>query len=240
MIAPSDVIKDREAFAARLNEAMEDAGYPEHGRATALAKQFEMTPKGGSKWLRGETMPESQKLATLATWLKVSVLWLWQGVGNKSLTQALEALPICIQDNSQTQVPVINWVQAGSWTQINDLEPEEVITWLPSYPEAGENGFGLIVTGESMQPYFLEGDLIYVNPDLASNANNGDLVIALCNGNEQATFKKLVIDGWDKYLVALNKDWIGKKVIELSDDCKIEGVVVGQLRQINKRTFRTY
>ena len=122
-------------------------------------------------------------------------------------------------------VPVISWVQAGEWTEAIDI-------FSPGYGEsyeeteacAGPHSFWLRVKGDSMtSPVGLsvpEGYLIRVEPD--STPENGSLVIAKLENQEEATFKKLVIDAGNKYLKPLNPD---HKIIHINGNCRIVGVV---------------
>lgn len=131
------------------------------------------------------------------------------------------------------RVPVISWVQAGSLTTtdivIKDTEVEE---WLPPNEDCGKNGYGLRVVGNSMSPNFLPGDRIYINPDIQTfDLQTNDLVIVSCFGESEATFKKLIIEGNNKYLQPLNPSW-PDQIIKLTEDCKLVGRVVGLYRKI--------
>lgn len=130
-------------------------------------------------------------------------------------------------------VPVISWVAAGSFSPIETvLRDAEVDEYLPPIKECGKNGYGLIVTGYSMSPKFEPEDRIYVNPDFqVSDLKTGDLVIVSCTGDNEATFKQLVIEGTTKYLQPLNPKW-DEKVIKLSEGCRLVGKVVGLYRKI--------
>lgn len=130
-------------------------------------------------------------------------------------------------------IPVISWVQAGAWTTVEavpaDTQFEE---WLPPNPKCGKNGYGLVVSGESMLPDFRPGDKIYVNPDFQiANLKTSDLVIVSCQGDSEATFKKLIVESGNMYLQPLNPDW-PEKTITLEDGCKLVGKVVGLYRDI--------
>jgi SOS-response transcriptional repressor LexA len=59
----------------------------------------------------------------------------------------------------------------------------------------------------------------------------GDLVIIACYGETEATFKKLIIEGDNKYLQPLNPNW-PEQIIKLSEDCRLVGKVVGLYRKI--------
>lgn len=76
--------------------------------------------------------------------------------------------------------------------------------------DIGPRGFGLWLRGQSMAPFFNEGDLVIVDPDEAPRP--GDYVIA-SNGKDEATFKKFRPRGIDENgqevfeLVPLNDDF---------------------------------
>lgn len=128
---------------------------------------------------------------------------------------------------------MISWVEAGTWTSIESVPTgTEFHEWLPPNPKCGKNGYGLIVRGESMSPKFEPEDRIYVNPDIpVSDLKTGDLVIVSCEGEKEATFKKLVIETDGMYLEPLNPKW-HEKIMELHDGCKLVGKVVGMYRDV--------
>ncbi|MFV5384162.1 LexA family protein [Acinetobacter junii] len=130
-------------------------------------------------------------------------------------------------------IPVISWVQAGTWTSTeaipSDTQFEE---WLPPNPKCGKHGYGLEVVGESMLPDFRPSDKIYVNPDFQiSDLKTGDLVIVACDGETEATFKKLIVESNGMYLEPLNPKWL-EKIMELREGCKLVGKVVGLYRDV--------
>lgn len=138
--------------------------------------------------------------------------------------------PMPLVDKS---IPVISWVQAGTWTSTEsipvDMQFEE---WLPPNPKCGKHGYGLKVVGESMLPDFRPRDKIYVNPDFQiSDLKTGDLVIVACNEETEATFKKLIVESNGMYLEPLNPKWLGK-IMELREGCKLIGKVVGLYRDV--------
>lgn len=130
-------------------------------------------------------------------------------------------------------IPVISWVQAGSWTTVDSVPAgTQFEEWLPPNPKCGKNGYGLEVVGESMLPDFRPGDKIYVNPDFQiTDLKTGDLVIVSCQGDSEATFKKLIVESGNMYLQPLNPDW-PEKTIALEDGCKLVGKVVGLYRDV--------
>lgn len=76
---------ERKAFAARLNEALDEIQFPMkgYGRQQSLADRMHVSQKGARKWLEGEAMPEQFRVVDLARWLDVNFEWLATGHGAK-------------------------------------------------------------------------------------------------------------------------------------------------------------
>lgn len=131
-------------------------------------------------------------------------------------------------------VPIISWIQARNlrYTEII-IKDCEITEWLPPNNDSGKNGYGLKIIGNSMSPFFLPDDRIYVNPDIQTfDLKTGDLVIVACVGDSEATFRKLIIEGSSKYVQPLNPDW-PEQITKLTDDCQLIGKVVGLYRKIS-------
>lgn len=216
------------SFHKRLQQKMEEKGVT----PAALARAASVSSVAAGKWFHGESEPKAGKLKLIAEFLGVTDDWLLTGKGSPSkldnnidLSQKipLEGRPI----------PVISWVAAGSFTPIETvLRDAEVDEYLPPIKECGKNGYGLVVVGNSMKPDFKPSDRIYVNPDIQTfDLQTDDLVIIACSGETEATFKKLIIEGGDKYLQPLNPDW-PEQIIKLTEDCRLVGKVVGLYRKI--------
>ena len=216
------------SFHERLKQKMEEKGVT----PAALARAASVSPVAAGKWVHGESEPKAAKLKLIADFLGVTDDWLLTGKGSPSkldnnidLSQKipLEGRPI----------PVISWVAAGSLSSIETvLKDTEIDEWLPPNKDCGKSGYGLKVTGMSMSPYFLPDDRIYVNPEVQTfDLQTGDLVIIACYGETEATFKKLIIEGDNKYLQPLNPNW-PEQIIKLSEDCRLVGKVVGLYRKI--------
>ncbi|MEQ1292374.1 S24 family peptidase [Acinetobacter johnsonii] len=230
--------KVKEEFSKRLHTAMDAAGYPARGRARVLSQKFSISDKGAGKWLNADAIPETSKIPLLASFLKINAEWLISGAGDmfpneapnhKNLdTNVSEPIPLIGK-----LVPVISWVQAGSWTTVEAVPAgTEFEEWLPPNPKCGKHGYGLEVSGESMLPDFRPSDKIYVNPDFqVSDLKTGDLVIVSCEGDKAATFKKLIVETDNMYLQPLNPEW-SEKAIALEDGCKLVGKVVGLYRDV--------
>ncbi|MCG8412799.1 MAG: helix-turn-helix domain-containing protein [Pseudomonadales bacterium] len=68
----------RDAFAARLRQALDEAGYS-GAQLKELAQIFEVTPQAVRKWLGGESLPSSTRIAEVASILGVRRSWLLDG-----------------------------------------------------------------------------------------------------------------------------------------------------------------
>lgn len=216
------------SFHLRLQEKLKEKGY----KPADLARAAEVSGVAAGKWIHGDSQPKAGKLKLIARFLDVSDDWLLTGReasprldNNVDLFQRIpfEGRP----------VPVISWVAAGAFDPIQTvLKDAEIDEYLPPIKECGKNGYGLVVTGISMSPKFEPEDRIYVNPDFqVSDLKTGDLVIVSCTGDNEATFKQLIIEGTTKYLKPLNPKW-DEQIIKLTEDCRLVGKVVGLYRKI--------
>jgi SOS-response transcriptional repressor LexA len=126
-----------------------------------------------------------------------------------------------LHEKESYDVPLISWVAAGGFTEVTDWLADEEVKITTTY-KARKHTFALIVDGQSMQPKFPSGCTIIVEPE--EKAVNGSYVVVRQNGDQEATFKQLVIEGGVTYLKALNPEW-PKRIIEMMPDAVIIGVV---------------
>lgn len=186
-----------------------------------------------------------RNIVEIAQALNVNPDWLATGEGsmeNKPTIDELRNEIAKIEQNSKKDlqksqvlsmskpVPVINWIAAGSWTETNPTTLDDVIDYLPRPIGLSDDGFCLIVRGESMMPEFKPDEIIYVEPNFdTQNLQNGDLVVVQESHNNEATFKQLVIGETsnDIYLRPLNKNWHEQRMIPKSE-WRLIGKVVGK------------
>lgn len=175
--------------------------------------------------------PRQENVERIAKALGVSAEWLWKGEAKP---------PVLINEQSNVEtgpnvrgfVPLISWVQAGAWCEMQEpFELDDVEAWLPCVVSHSSSTFALRVRGLSMfNPHerrsFREGDIIYVDP--AKDYENGSLVIAKLADSREATFKQLVIEGDRRFLKPMNPSW-PDPIIELPADATICGVVVSKV-----------
>jgi SOS-response transcriptional repressor LexA len=94
---------------------------------------------------------------------------------------------------------------------------------LPCPVRCSKDTFVLRVRGESMEPKFHDGDLIFVDPQVSPDS--GKYVVVRIEDSHEATFKQLIVEGDRQYLKALNPDW-PHRIIEVNSNATICGVVV--------------
>ena len=118
-------------------------------------------------------------------------------------------------------VPLISWVQAGDFVDPQaQTTPGYAETWVETSATNSGNAFALVVSGDSMEPEFRDGDIITVDPDRAPVSGN---FVVVKNGHE-ATFKQLVNDGSSVFLKPLNDRY---PILDMTGiEFRIVGVVV--------------
>lgn len=88
-------------------------------------------------------------------------------------------LPKC----SEKPIPVISWVHAGD---LMNVPPDQIYDeYVTTSINTSDNAFGLIVSGDSMEPRFFEEDIIIVDPLIMPKT--GDYCVAMIY--DEATFK---------------------------------------------------
>jgi len=122
----------------------------------------------------------------------------------------------------KSRVPLINYIQAGHWSEIKDhFEPLE---WIDTTLKASINTFALRVIGDSMTnpfgaPSIPEGFIVIIDPEI--QAKHGSIVVARLENSNEAMIKQLIIDGPHRYLKPLNPNY---RTIEITENCVICGV----------------
>lgn len=126
----------------------------------------------------------------------------------------------------RSTVPLISWVRAGGWGEIDDHQPDtsERVDIYHSRPS--HYAFALTVEGDSMTApsgiSFPDGCVIVVDPERSAKA--GDYVVAKDVDTQRATFKRLMTDSGRWYLRPLNS---GYPTIEIDDPAhRVIGVAI--------------
>ncbi len=137
-----------------------------------------------SQYVNGKSNPDNEKIFLLSKVFGVSEAWLLgYDVPRYKVTEEFDK---DIAPKPQgLKIPVLGTVAAGiPISAVEDILDYEEIP--QSWQNQGEF-FGLKIKGDSMKPDINDGDTVIVKQQ--STANNGDVVIALVNGDD-ATCKK--------------------------------------------------
>ncbi|AUQ42548.1 LexA family transcriptional regulator [Yersinia ruckeri] len=170
-------------------------------------------------WEKDLNVPKGESLIKLAKFFNTSEGYILYGVDFGG------AEPVI---SSVRRIPILSWVQAGAFTESAAAEIiDNVDEWMDTGLRVSPTSFGLRVKGDSMtNPYGLpsipEGAVVIVDPEV--EAASGKIVVARLAGTDEATVKKLLIDGPHKYLVPLNPRYNN---IPINGNCTIIGVVRG-------------
>ncbi len=129
----------------------------------------------------------------------------------------------------KTRIPVLGYVKGGN----PSTAYEEVIGYEEITEEMMHSGdyFGLIVKGDSMEPRFTEGDTVIVRKQ--SCADNGNIIVAMIGEND-ATIKKLILDGKGMILQPLNPAY-KPKFFSKEDVRSLPVTVIGKVVELRAK-----
>lgn len=129
-------------------------------------------------------------------------------------------------EKSAVRIPVLGRVAAG--IPINAIE--ETIDWEEIPAEMAKDGeyFGLRIRGDSMSPRIMDGDTVIVRRQ--DDADTGDIVIAIVNGND-GVCKKLRKTDSGIMLISLNPMY-DPMVFDHSDIDTIPVSIIGRVVEL--------
>jgi SOS-response transcriptional repressor LexA len=180
-----------------------------------FAKKIGSTKRAVGSWEQGTRSPSSTQRKRIC------------GVFNMSEAELFGAPPAVTQTDIQ-KVPLISWVRAGKFTEIEDGFPVGIGDEYIYTDVKGKNIFALTVNNDSMVPEFQEGDIIIVNPE--ASVTSGDYVVIANRDNNTATFKQYKQYGKKVFLHPLNPKYPD---IELDHDPKYQ--IIGKVMQKVKK-----
>ena len=202
------------AIGRRIKAAMDERGLDQSTVARALGVE----PQSVQQWISGRTSPRGYRIKALAALLDVEP---WELLGIADDEARNGPAGSWRSASGVRRVPRLSWVSAGQFREVEAPSSlQEIEAWdIPSEP-LGHGAFSLRVEGDSMEPEFPQGCIIFVEPQ--AQALNGDYVVVALDDTNQATFKQLVIDGARRYLKPLNPRY---PIIPVERDARICGVV---------------
>lgn len=169
--------KKVDTIANRIRAALEVRGM----KQADLVEKTKIGKSSISTYLSGAYEPKQKNIYRIASALNVDEAWLM------GFDVQMDRKNTSIETNKGVKIPVLGTVPAG----IPIEAVEDIIDYEEITVEMAKEGefFGLQIKGDSMEPRICEGDVVIVRKQ--DDAESGDLVVAMINGNE-ATCKRLM------------------------------------------------
>lgn len=207
------MLKTSESLSMKLANALEASDF----KAADVARACGVSPQAVNGWVKTGRIDKKHLKRLSEIFNKPLDYWLDQyEVDNGSFV------------SMNKQVPLISWVRAGSWDDIEDhFNPADAEEWINTQSKSvSKHAFALRVEGDSMTSptgiSFPEGCVVVIDPE--RSPKTGDYVIAKDTITQKATFKKLATDGGRWYLKPLNTTY---PAIEIDDPAmRVIGVAV--------------
>ncbi|WP_264082013.1 LexA family protein [Serratia symbiotica] len=191
-----------------------------------LAEHLGKTQGAIGHWLNGRREPSVDDIAKIMKFLRMKEITLTQDGDVNAIPVVGNNFAYAGSYTPTEKYPLISWVRAGAWdTAEEPMTMDDFSEWLESEARIIGKGFWLRIEGDSMTaPMGMsipDGTLVLF--DTGREAENGNLVIAKLTDSNEATFKKLIVDGGRRYLRGLNPQW---PMVEVNGNCRIIGVAV--------------
>lgn len=188
-----------------------------------LAKIAGVSSPAVTEWEKDSYLPKAGSLEAMANAFGVTTEFILTGKGEIPVQASTNVAPV-----QARMAPVLSWVQAGNFTNVESVDMSQVVEWFP-LPDDCEKCFYLKVKGVSNEPDFIEGDYIVVDPTVHySDMQSGDIIVV--RNDKDATFKKLVIESdGSRYLKAINPNF-HPNILPIDENCHFIGQVIDSMR----------
>ncbi len=193
-----------------------------------LAKALNVTKQTISNYERGERRPDYEMLEAIADVLNVPMGFFLTPEEQRAELDALrrrdgeESVPHGLVPVTLHKIPILGNVAAGK--PIYSDEPIE--TYVDSADHKAD--FALVVKGDSMDPLYKDGDIVYIR----SQSDVRDGQIAAVGVDDEATLKRVYHTPNGLQLLSINPAYPPMLFTEQnSDDLRIFGLAVGYYRK---------
>lgn len=170
----------------------------------ALAKQINVSNVVINRYIKDKTMPDINFLNKLATHLNININWLITGEGTMFPTRNVKQFG----DREYYYLPIFESVSCGSPQEIEAAEPiDHILVDTNSLSGDFNNYFSFFASGDSMEPYISNGDVVIVKQD--NEWQHAEDRICVVNVEGEITLKKVktFMDGQEILLQPFNKDY---------------------------------
>lgn len=191
---------------------------------SAMAKKVGVTPASLIGMIKGESNGMRAVTAyRFAQAYGVRLEWLIFGTGEPFRDPSTKEFP-----KMAHTVPLIPWDRLGVYKDLT-MSEKSSFPQIPALEGMSKNTFAVKVLGGAMEPKFMEGEIVYVDPD---KEPVGRCFVFAAHGGK-VLLRELVSDGNAQYLVALNKRWPGEEFIAVTNETFIIGVVDTKLVKVS-------
>lgn len=169
----------------------------------ALSKQINISNVVINRYIKDKTMPDLNFLNKLATNLNININWLITGEGTMFPTRNVKQFG----DREFYYMPIFESVSCGSPQEIESAEPiDHILVDTNSLSGDFNSYFSFFASGDSMEPYISNGDVVIVKQD--SEWQHAEDRICVVNVEGEITLKKVktFMDGQEILLQPYNKD----------------------------------
>jgi repressor LexA len=197
-----------------------------------LADIFGVSESTMSNYETGRRQPSDDFKIAVAKYFDVSVDYLISNTDIRKPIKNIKTPPVPYGDQPGVIINVLGKIVAG-----DALEAVEYIIGHEEIPiELAKTGefFGLQVTGSSMEPKFIEDDIVIVKKQ--SYIESGDIAVVLVNG-EEATLKKVIKQENGIMLVATNQDVYQPKFYSNDDIETLPVEIIGKVVELRRKYF---
>lgn len=208
-------------FAERLNEAL----ILRDIKSSDLADKTGLDKPAISQYLSGKYTAKQDNLTKLAKALNVNETWLMGYDVDMKIQSNL-----ILEKLKEVVIPVLGRVVAGTPTEAR----EEIMGYEKITQEVATQGehFGLIIKGNSMNPDFIENDIVIVRKQ--DDIDSGSIAVVLVNSCE-ATVKRIYKDVNGITLAPINSSF--RPVFYSNEDIKSLPVqIIGKVIE-NRRKY---
>jgi len=170
---------------------------------TAMATAVGVSRGAATQWEGGDTEPTPANLRKIAEVTTVSYEWLATGIGEPrdaapTARRADTFRPVITPGSElvsrDEMLPIYAAAMGGSGHLIVTFDPVQRVK-MPSILEGVMNAYGILITGESMEPEFRPGDMALINPHLQPMRDETHVFYDHPpDGEAEAMVKRLV--GW--------------------------------------------
>ena len=214
-------MKPTESFQKRLEKALNFRNM----KPVELHERTGISESLLSKYLSGNAIARQRKIALISETLNINPVWLM------GYDVPMEETQVDYLGNPVTKIPLLGVVKAG-YDYMAQENWEDMIEVDKNIVKDNSDYFALKIKGDSMSPVLIENDIVIIKKQ--EDFENGDLVVAIVNGDE-ATIKKGRKSDNSILLQPLNTS--NEPLIFTYDEMKtIPVTIVGIVKQL-KREF---